>query len=211
MAFPDPGLYPGRPLSRRGILPGAVHLRAIFGVCIVLVGLAGCASVPASRPSARPPIARPAPEPAPPLPRSLQPAKPLQCVPYARLRSGIAIYGDARTWWDQAAGRYERASSPQVGAVLVLGGTPGGHVAVVTAILSKRDVLVDHANWANDGAIHFNAPVRDVSENGDWSAVRVWHLASGQLGARIYPARGFVLPSQKLGAMSAPPFGEWAG
>jgi hypothetical protein len=29
----------------------------------------------------------------------------LQCVPYARQVSGIQIYGDAWTWWDQAAGR----------------------------------------------------------------------------------------------------------
>ena len=30
----------------------------------------------------------------------------LQCVPYARQVSGIRIYGDAHTWWDQAEGRY---------------------------------------------------------------------------------------------------------
>ena len=29
----------------------------------------------------------------------------LQCVPYARQVSGIQIYGDAWTWWDQAEGR----------------------------------------------------------------------------------------------------------
>jgi hypothetical protein len=186
MAFPDPGLYPRRALSRW---------------CLVaLVGLAGCVSPIGSISGGRPEISRsrplvaPPPAPSPAPPRSFQPERPLQCVPYARLRSGIAIYGDARTWWDQAAGRYPRASIPQVGAVLVLGGTPGGHVAVVSAIVSEREILVDHANWANDGAVHLNAPVRDVSENGDWSAVRVWHLASGRLGARIYPARGFVLP-----------------
>ena len=42
----------------------------------------------------------------------------LQCVPYARQVSGIQIYGDAHTWWGQAAGRYERGSVPQVGAVM---------------------------------------------------------------------------------------------
>ena len=30
----------------------------------------------------------------------------LQCVPYARDVTGIDIYGDAHTWWQQAAGRY---------------------------------------------------------------------------------------------------------
>ncbi|MFY8142871.1 MAG: CHAP domain-containing protein, partial [Caulobacter sp.] len=29
-----------------------------------------------------------------------------QCVPFARLMSGIQIFGDARTWWSQAAGKY---------------------------------------------------------------------------------------------------------
>jgi hypothetical protein len=28
----------------------------------------------------------------------------LQCVPYARERSGIALYGDASTWWERARG-----------------------------------------------------------------------------------------------------------
>ena len=195
MAVPDPGLYPGRALIRWCLV-------ALIG----LVGLAGCVSPAGPIGGGRAEISRsrppttPAPAPSPAAPRSFQPERPLQCVPYARLRSGIAIYGDARTWWDQAAGRYPRASSPQVGAVLVLGGTPGGHVAVVSGIVSEREILVDHANWANDGAVHLNAPVRDVSENGDWSAVRVWHLASRQLGARIYPARGFVLAVPNDGA-----------
>jgi hypothetical protein len=36
----------------------------------------------------------------------------LQCVPYARQASGIQLFGDARTWWDQAAGRYSRGHAP---------------------------------------------------------------------------------------------------
>jgi hypothetical protein len=36
----------------------------------------------------------------------------LQCVPYARQVSGIQLYGDAHTWWDQAAGRYDRGFTP---------------------------------------------------------------------------------------------------
>ena len=42
----------------------------------------------------------------------------LQCVPYAREVSGIRIYGDAHTWWDQAAGHYARGVRPRVGAVM---------------------------------------------------------------------------------------------
>ena len=39
--------------------------------------------------------------------------KPLQCVPYARDHSGVKIFGDAYTWWDQAAGKYPRGHAPQ--------------------------------------------------------------------------------------------------
>lgn len=41
----------------------------------------------------------------------------LQCVPYAREVSGIQIYGDAHTWWDQAEGKFKRGKRPKVGAV----------------------------------------------------------------------------------------------
>ena len=37
----------------------------------------------------------------------------LQCVPYARQVSGVQIYGDARTWWDQAQGRYATGTVPK--------------------------------------------------------------------------------------------------
>ena len=58
----------------------------------------------------------------------------LQCVPYAREVTGIDIYGDALTWWEQAAGRYERGREPRVGAVMAF--VPNdkmrlGHVAAV--------------------------------------------------------------------------------
>ena len=43
-----------------------------------------------------------------------------QCVPFARAASGIQIYGDAWTWWDQAEGRYQRGETPRVGAVVAL-------------------------------------------------------------------------------------------
>ena len=37
-----------------------------------------------------------------------------ECVPFARAASGIQIYGDAWTWWDQADGRYKRGTSPRL-------------------------------------------------------------------------------------------------
>ena len=43
----------------------------------------------------------------------------LQCVPFARMLSGIQIFGDAWTWWQKAAGRYAQGFVPKAGAVLV--------------------------------------------------------------------------------------------
>src|SRR5580698_2051539 len=51
--------------------------------------------------------------------------KPLQCVPYARDHSGVKIFGDAYTWWDKAADKYQRSPTPQSGAVMVLSGYAG--------------------------------------------------------------------------------------
>lgn len=34
-----------------------------------------------------------------------------QCVPFARLMSGIQIFGDARTWWGQAADSTDRIAA----------------------------------------------------------------------------------------------------
>lgn len=119
---------------------------------------------------------------------------PLECVPYARLASGIAIRGDAWTWWNQADGRYVRASRPAIGAVLVFARTqrlPLGHVAVVTAVLGVRAIEVAHANWI-PGAVTEGVRVIDVSTAGDWSAVRVFNARAGAFG-RVYPSMGFIL------------------
>ena len=119
----------------------------------------------------------------------------IYCVEFARLRSGIAIFGDAKTWWDKARAEYAEASDPRQGAVMVFAGTrkmTRGHVAVVRRIVSSREIRVDHANWRRDGNIYLNAPVFDVSPNNDWSQVRVWDTSSGQLGSTTYPIKGFV-------------------
>jgi len=118
------------------------------------------------------------------------------CVEFARLRSGIAIFGDAKTWWDHAQGQYARSSEPQPGAVMVFAGTKKmrlGHVAVVQRIVSSREIIVDHANWHRDGNIYLNAPVIDVSADNDWSKVRVYNTPAGQMGSNVYPIKGFVL------------------
>ncbi len=130
-------------------------------------------------------------------PRVETPAAPLQCVPFARAASGIEIYGDANTWWMQAEGRYPRSHTPAPGSVLVMRGyqtDARGHVAVVTQILSSRQILVDQANWMNGGEVARGVPVMDVSPDNDWSEVRVWWIPTRSWGARVYEAFGFIHP-----------------
>jgi len=121
----------------------------------------------------------------------------LQCVPYARQISGVSIHGNAWTWWDQAAGRYERGNAPQIGAVMSFKRTahmPLGHVATVSAIVSDREVLLTHANWSRRGGIEHDVRAIDVSEAGDWSQVKVWFAPVGGLGSSTYPVNGFIYP-----------------
>jgi hypothetical protein len=137
-------------------------------------------------------------------PRSVQagrigaPDPSAECVPFARALSGIDIVGDAWTWWYQAAGRFARGGTPEPGSVLVFrrsADLPLGHVAVVTAVLGPRRVLVSHRNWAgglDKGRVDLDRPVEDVSVRNDWSRVRVWHAASGQLGPGAHAVAGFV-------------------
>lgn len=121
----------------------------------------------------------------------------LECVPYARSISGLSIRGDAWTWWQTAAGRYRRDREPHTGAVMVLKRTerlPYGHVAVVSRVLNDREILVDHANWLNQGRVRKGLLVRDVSTGNDWSLVRVWYSPGNTLGKRSYPTYGFIHP-----------------
>lgn len=130
-------------------------------------------------------------------PRIVTPDRRLQCVPYARELSGISIRGDAWTWWNKAAERYERTVRPEVGSVLVLkrtGRNRYGHLAVVTRIINDREILASHANWLNRGRIHIDTPIRDVSPANDWSQVKVWYTPGNVMGRSVYPAHGFVVP-----------------
>ncbi|MBY0337579.1 MAG: CHAP domain-containing protein [Acetobacteraceae bacterium] len=130
----------------------------------------------------------------------------LSCVPYARARSGIEIRGDAWQWWDNAAGRYQRARRPEPGGVLVLARTrrlPSGHVAVVSRIVSSREIRVDHANWASGaakGRVARDQPVVDVSPRNDWSEVRVWYPRIQDFGGTTFAAHGFILPRMDVAA-----------
>jgi hypothetical protein len=120
----------------------------------------------------------------------------LTCAPFARELSGLALYGDADAWWDEAAGRYTRAGRPEPGAVLVLrrsGRLPTGHVSVVSRLLTPRQILVIQANWV-PGELDQDQLVVDVSERNDWSAVRMWYPPINQMGSHVYTAYGFILP-----------------
>lgn len=123
----------------------------------------------------------------------------LQCAPFAREISGVDIFGNAKTWWYQAEGRYARGAEPKLGAVMTFKPTrsmPMGHVAMVSKIVSDREVLIDHANWSTingrRGHIERGARVIDVSAKGDWSEVRVWYAPLKGLGTSSYPLYGFI-------------------
>ena len=130
-------------------------------------------------------------------------ARGLQCVPFARDASGIEIRGNAYTWWDQAAGRYARGRTPKVGAVLAFASIAkmrNGHVAMVSQIVSDREILLTHANWSRPGGIERDVRAIDVSVAGDWSEVRVWYGPLRDLGKSAYPAKGFIYAAQALQA-----------
>ena len=118
----------------------------------------------------------------------------ISCAPFARELSGIALYGEADSWWDQAAGHYNRANRPRLGSALVLrreSRLPSGHVSVVSRILGPRQIQVTQANWVA-GELALDQLVVDVSERNDWTEVRVWWPPIGQLGSHPYPAYGFI-------------------
>ena len=119
----------------------------------------------------------------------------VQCVPYVRAHSVVDIHGDAYTWWEKAAGVYDRSSAPVEGSVMVMVGYAGkhrAHVAIVRRLVTPREIRIDHANWLNDGAIYVNDPVEDVSSGNDWSVVRVYNLKTGGWGVKLFPVQGFI-------------------
>ena len=125
----------------------------------------------------------------------------LQCVPYARALTGIQIYGDAHSWWDQAESRYARGATPEVGAVMAFrphGNMRLGHVAAVSKVIDSRRVLISHANWSifdgTRGHVENDVLVMDASQDNDWSEVRVWYGTSQAMGTTQWPLAGFIYP-----------------
>jgi surface antigen len=124
-----------------------------------------------------------------------------QCVPYAREVSGIPIRGNAHTWWYQAEGKgYSRGQVPLTGAVFVLAKTnrlKHGHLSVVKNVVNSRKIEVEHTNWGRTMdqrcIVYKRMPVKDVSENNDWSKVRFWNYPSKSYGS-VYKVYGFIYP-----------------
>ena len=165
-------------------MPRIVAAFGVFRLAVLLVagGLSACAS--SSSPIIGPHLAA----------ASRQPG--ITCAPFARELSGIALYGDAYTWWSTAAGRYGRSAQPEVGAVLVLRRSarlPSGHVAVVSRVLAARQVLVIQANWVPDELTEDQLAI-DVSPGNNWTEVRMWWPLTNTLGNHPYAAYGFILP-----------------
>jgi hypothetical protein len=128
----------------------------------------------------------------------------ISCVPFARSASGIELKGNAVNWWDAASGVYARGSAPETGSVLnfrAIGRMRLGHVAVVTEVVNSREVEIDHANWSG-GGVSRGIPVIDVSENNDWSEVRVG-LGHGAGFGSVYPTYGFIYDRPDHGTMIA--------
>ena len=132
----------------------------------------------------------------------------ISCVPFARVESGIAVGGNAWQWWGNAADSYARGATPEAGSVLAFranGRMRLGHVAVVARVVNAREVRIDHANWPGSsgfGGVSQAIPVVDVSENNDWSAVRVGLGRGGEYGS-VYPTYGFIYDRPATGMIEA--------
>ncbi|MGB0695637.1 MAG: CHAP domain-containing protein [Rhodospirillaceae bacterium] len=162
-----------------------------FVALLTLFALAACGGTTSRVPASKPQTAMA-------VPKYTGKESFVWCVPYARFVSGIQLRGDAHTWWASAAGKYKRDSKPALGSILSMPKTSRlsrGHIAVVTAIEGPRRIKVSHANWgwnrATRGKIYEHMPVLDVSENNDWSKVRLMHPATNAFG-RPYKADGFI-------------------
>ncbi|MDR3437918.1 CHAP domain-containing protein [Telmatospirillum sp.] len=162
-----------------------------------LAALAGCASSEKPAAIVEPQVAPPAAA-AEPSGGYVGGVVALECAPFARAVSGVNLKGAAGAWWQAAAGRYNRTASPVVGSVLAFRRSsrlPDGHVAVVSRLVSDREILVTQANWIHH-RVTADLPVVDISSANDWSMVRVWWPPSSQLGSTHYPTWGFIVPER---------------
>jgi len=119
----------------------------------------------------------------------------IQCVAFARSASEVVLPGNAVNWWQNAKGIYARGTAPEIGSVLSFRANrrmPLGHVAVVREVVDSRTILIDQSHWHANG-IARDVAVIDISQDNDWSAVRVAIGHAGTYGS-IYPTNGFIYP-----------------
>ena len=131
-------------------------------------------------------------------------AQTIQCAPFARMFSGIQLFGAAAAWWNQAAGKYLRGNTPEIGSVMVfkaIGSMRSGHVATVTQVVGDRVIKITHANWSiingRRGQVERDVTVVDASPRNDWSQVKVWFAPIGKVGNKAYPVNGFIYKNGK--------------
>lgn len=118
----------------------------------------------------------------------------IPCVQFVRATTDFRLSGNAHLWWARAAGVHARGSVPEVGSVLSfksIKAMPMGHIAVVSRVISSRQIEIDHSNWVNRGIIR-GAEVVDVSPRNDWTAVRVSLKPGAAAYGSIYPTNGFI-------------------
>lgn len=137
-------------------------------------------------------------------------AQTIQCAPFARMFSGIQLFGTAASWWNQAVGKYLRGNTPEIGAVMVfkaIGSMRSGHVATVTQVVSDRVLKITHANWSvingRRGQVERDVTVVDASPSNDWSQVKVWFAPIGKVGIKAYPVDGFIYQDGKSTVFAA--------
>jgi surface antigen len=69
----------------------------------------------------------------------------IQCTVFAKQDAGIVLPGNARDWWANAAGVYQRGEQPEPGSVLAFAANvrmPLGHVAVVSNVVDSRTISI---------------------------------------------------------------------
>ena len=130
----------------------------------------------------------------------------INCVSYVKSVTDFNIMGDAWQWWDLADHTYGRGYTPAEGAVMVFSRTPRmrvGHVAVVREVRSQREIIIDQANW-HHGRVDRGVSVIDISENNDWSQVKVQWTEDYWGGS--FPISGFIYPTNSplAGSHAAP-------
>ena len=118
----------------------------------------------------------------------------LPCVQFVRQTTDFRLSGNAHLWWSRAAGVHARGSVPEAGSILSfksIKSMPMGHIAVVSQVISSREIRIDHSNWVHGGVVR-GAEVVDVSPRNDWTAVRVSLKPGTASYGSIYPTNGFI-------------------